>query len=408
VKRLLLFGLLAMGGHAAAQTPAAPSVEREREQLVGRLERLREETAAAEARQEALGTTVVDLAGDEAKLRERLAEVSARVATMERQIADDELALETLTTEQARIRQELAGKREELATVLMALQRIGRSPPPALFSDADGPLDAVRGAILLNAALPELDAGAQALARSLSEAARLAADERERWANLRTELTDVSVERRRLEDLADELERRRALSLYERDQAAAELARLAEEAGTVEELLERLSRDGQADPSPAAVAFERRRGGLPDPVAGSVVSEYGDATETGGVTAGRTIAALPQSTVFAPMPARVVYSAPFRGYGTVLILDAGDGYHMVLAGMDESFVAPGDEVSAGSPLGRMGRESRRSAVASAGAGGSRLLDARPALYVELRKDGSAIDSHGWWRAASVSGGRTGG
>lgn len=408
MRRLLVFAVLMLAVPAAAQREAAGALEREREQLIDRLERLRDETAAAEVRKDALGTTVIDLAGNEAKLREQLEEVSARVAAMERQIADDELAIETLTTEQATIRQELAARREELATVLVALQRIGRRPPPALFSDGNGPLDAVRGAILLNATLPELDRNAQELSRSLTEAARLAANERERWARLRLELTDVSVERRQLEDLAEELERRRALSLYERDQAAAELARLAEEAGTVEELLARLSRDGSPDPSPAAVSFDRRRGGLPDPVAGYVVSEYGDATGTGGVTEGRTIAALPQSTVFAPMPARVVYSAPFRGYGTVLILDAGDGYHMVLAGMAESFVAPGNDVSAGSPLGRMGRESRRSAVASAGAGGSGVLGTRPALYVELRKNGSAIDSHGWWREASVPGGRTGG
>jgi septal ring factor EnvC (AmiA/AmiB activator) len=129
---------------------------------------------------------------------------------------------------------------------------------------------------------------------------------------------------------------------------------------------------------------------------------------TGGTLEGRTIAALPQSTVFAPMPAKVVYSAPFRGYGTVLILDAGDGYHMVLAGLSESFVSPGEDVGAGAPLGRMGRQSGRSAAVAAGVNGSKLLGARPALYVELRKDGSAIDSHGWWRAASVSGGRTGG
>jgi septal ring factor EnvC (AmiA/AmiB activator) len=89
-----------------------------------------------------------------------------------------------------------------------------------------------------------------------------------------------------------------------------------------------------------------------------------------------------------------------------LILDAGDGYHMVLAGIEEATVGPGDRVTTGAPLGRMGAASRPSALAAAGARGSALLGSRPALYVELRRDGAAIDGGDWWRDAPVDVGRT--
>lgn len=407
-----LFGLVlaagAVGAVAAQEETRAESLAREREQLTARLERLRAETAATEARAEKLGETLVDLAGDEARLRQRLDETGARIAELERGIAGDEEALDRLTGGQAAIRHELAARRQELATVLMALQRIGRRPPPALFVGNGGPTEVVRGAILLNAVIPTLDGEAQALARKMAEAARLAADEEARWKSLRTDLAELEDERERLNALVGELTRRRALSLYERDQASASLARLAEEADSVSALLARLDSGSTVPDAPEGLAFSSRRGGLADPVAGAVIGEYGDRTEAGDLAEGRIIAALPQSTVFAPMPATVLYAAPFRSYGHVLILDAGDGYHMVLTGLEDSFVEAGSTVEAGTPVGRMGARRGRSAVVPAKKTKGALTEGRPLLYVELRRDGAAIDSHGWWRNPIPDGGRTSG
>ncbi len=405
LRLVLALVLLACASSSFAQVPEDEAA-RERAQLLTRLERLREETEATQARANALGETLVDLAGDEARLRQRLDESGARISTLEGRIANDEVALEDLSKDQASIRHKLAGKRKELATVLMALQRIGRSPPPALFASADGPSDLVRGAILLNAVIPGLDAEARDLTETLNEAARLETDEEQRWARLRSDLAEVTAERDRLAALVEELGRRRALSLYERDRASADLARLAEEADSVETLLEGLSKGAIRSPEPPGVPFRERRGNLASPVAGTVVSRYGDPTATGGVSAGRTIAALAQSTVFAPMPGTVLYAAPFRTYGHVLILDAGDGYHMVLTGLAESFVSAGMSVKAGTPLGRMGMRAGRTALADAAGAPDAVTRSRPLLYVELRHDGAAIDSHGWWRDPGPDGGRT--
>ncbi|MEM9224048.1 MAG: peptidoglycan DD-metalloendopeptidase family protein [Pseudomonadota bacterium] len=396
---------------AAAQEAGDPAL-REQSQLASRLEQLREETAATKARARELGDTLVNLAGDEAKLRQELEAVSARVRDIENSIAADENALADITTDQAAIRQELAARREELAVVLMALQRIGKRPPPALFVGEGAPRRVVQGAILLNGAVPGLDAQAQDLARKISEAARLGEAERQRWGSLRDDLARVEEERDRLLALVGELERRRALSLYERDQVGADLARLAQEANSVEALLARFS-DGSsvavtAPQDPENLGFAARRGDLADAVAGTVVGNYGDATPTGAPSEGRTVAALPRSTVFAPMPGTVLYAAPFRSFGEVLILDAGDGYHMVLTGLAESFVKMGDTVDAGSPLGRMGAEAGRSAIGAVRPDAGTLTATRPLLYVELRKDGTAIDTHGWWRDADTDVGRTGG
>jgi septal ring factor EnvC (AmiA/AmiB activator) len=86
----------------------------------------------------------------------------------------------------------------------------------------------------------------------------------------------------------------------------------------------------------------------------------------------------------------VVYAGQFRSYGQVIILNAGDGYHIVLAGMERIDAGLGQFVLSGEPIAAMG--STRLATI----GDIEHTSAQAILYVEFRKDGTAIDSTPWW------------
>jgi septal ring factor EnvC (AmiA/AmiB activator) len=87
----------------------------------------------------------------------------------------------------------------------------------------------------------------------------------------------------------------------------------------------------------------------------------------------------------------VVYAGEFRSYGQLLIINAGGGYHILLAGMSRIDVSLGQFVLAGEPIAAMGTP----AVPGSGDDNS-----RPVLYVEFRKDGRPIDPDPWWAEAS--------
>ena len=101
----------------------------------------------------------------------------------------------------------------------------------------------------------------------------------------------------------------------------------------------------------------------------------------------------PGTAVLAPADGWVVYAGPFRSYGQVLILNAGDGYHIVLAGMERIDAALGQFVLGGEPVGVMG------STRLASIGDIDHTSALPILYVEFRKDGNSIDSTPWWATA---------
>ncbi len=73
-----------------------------------------------------------------------------------------------------------------------------------------------------------------------------------------------------------------------------------------------------------------------------------------------------------------------------MIINAGGGYYLLLAGMDQINVEVGQFVLAGEPVATMGQTSTVSAAAGA------IESNDPVLYVEFRKDGSSIDPGPWW------------
>jgi septal ring factor EnvC (AmiA/AmiB activator) len=73
-----------------------------------------------------------------------------------------------------------------------------------------------------------------------------------------------------------------------------------------------------------------------------------------------------------------------------LIINAGGGYYLLLAGMDQINVEVGQFVLAGEPVASMGQTSSASPAAGA------FESSDPTLYVEFRKDGGSIDPGPWW------------
>ncbi|MBM3561038.1 MAG: peptidase M23, partial [Alphaproteobacteria bacterium] len=111
---------------------------------------------------------------------------------------------------------------------------------------------------------------------------------------------------------------------------------------------------------------------------------FGDRTELGERSRGATWQARDGAQVVAPWDGRVVFAGPFRAFGPILIIEHGEGYHSLIAGLGRIDVTAGQWVLAGEPVG--------------GAGPS---GGNPAsVYVELRHDGQPVDPLPWLAAAT--------
>ena len=338
-----------------------------------------------------------------------------RARAHEQAMASAEETLAELEETQAQKLEALARRRHDHYLTLAALQRLALHPRAAVAVTADRPIDVMRGALLLKAAVPALDDQATELRLALEELDAL------RHAILEERQTiaaaAVALEQRR-QDVALLIARKKdvlAVTEAELAQAAARAATLARQAADLRELMtlavreangagdaaapaataEALSTgDGSAAaPGEAQVAilerpdtirsFPSEPGHMLLPVAGRIVQRFGEhnaaASGQDAILKGIKIRARPGADVVAPYDGKVVYAGEFRSYGQILIIDHGGQYHTLLAGLHRIRAVVGQWVLAGEPVATMSPQDSK----------------EPELYLELRRTGQPINPLPW-------------
>jgi murein hydrolase activator len=399
-------------------TPApngAPAGEtlKQHDQELDAIRAQQRESADSQAK---LRSQITSIGEDRRALNKQLIDSATRVRGVEAKIDSTRLRLHALDERKKLFEQSLEERRDVIVEILAALQRIGRQPPPALLVRPEDALQAVRTAIVLGAVVPDLRAKADAIAGDLADLLRVRKDILADQAALSQNLDQLASEQSRLNALIDERQKKQAAveqALASEQEHAADLARrvdnLKDLIAKLEESLDPATRashvsaraigDDATRPDLAvlsdpgrlapAIAFERTRGQLHLPVNGSPIHGYGAPDGAGGTQKGLSIAAHAGAQITAPCDGWVVYAGPFRSYGQLLILNAGGGYHVLLAGMERISVDLGQFVLTGEPVAVMGGPAQVSAAVTTGS-------KQPVLYVEFRKDGTPIDPSPWW------------
>lgn len=433
VLNLLLIASVSGASLAQAQTAApapqtaavSPDAIKQREQ---ELEAARARQRSAEEAQAKLKAEITSLGQDRTQLNQQLIDTAANVRAVETKIDEAEARLKTLNGREQEMRSSLDSRRADIVEVLAALQRAGRRTPPALLVRPEDALQSLRTAMLLGAVVPELRGRAEKIAGELGELVALRrniaserdqlASDRDRVRNDQTRLAALVDERQRQQaarekDLDAESSRAIALSKQVGDlqglitkmeqdlQSAAKAAEKAAEAARQAEAKAAASANANIKSGPAAfkdrsrttpaIAFASAKGLLPLPVNGNKIRDFGGSDGVGGVQKGISLATKPGSQVTTPCDGWVVYSGPFRSYGQLLILNAGGGYHVLIAGMERISVNIGQFVLTGEPVATMGSTSQVASILATNA-------SQPVLYVEFRKDGTPIDPGPWWAA----------
>lgn len=404
---------------AANPAPAAKPTLDDVRQRDRELEALRADQRRSIDAEKRLREEIAAIGEDRRKLSQSLIDAAAAIRKAEGRVADAEARLQQLAATESGIRTTLDGRRAVIIEVLAALQRMGRRPPPAMLVKPEDALESVRGAMLLGAVVPEMRNEAESLAGELSDLVRVRAEAAAERDNLTRNLTTLAEQKARMMLLVDARQRRQGEAEKELDTERQNAVTLARQADSLKDLIARLERgldsaakaqrnanEGRAlgetrsdlaalkDPGRLgpAMAFASTRGMLPIPVNGVKSRDFGASDGNGGTERGISIVTRPGAQVTAPCDGWVVYAAPYRSYGKLLILNGGGGYHVVLAGMERISVDIGQFVLTGEPVAVMGSGPQVASAMLTGAAGS----SQPVLYIEFRKDGSPVDPNPWW------------
>ena len=373
-----------------------------------RLQDINKALKATQNKRQLLKDKAANLDNDIKRLRDGMVSTAALIQDHEARVGELSKKLKQLTVELSKKTTSLRKRRKQMGGVLQALQRVAQYPPEAVIVQPTSPGDTVRTAILLRSTMPKLARRARVLSDDLSALAfnqQQAQRHREELNETNMELQGQRKLLRTLLGRKSRLHRRTVAKTAIVDRKAKVLSK---EARSLRDLMHRLNelkkqRKAQEKAQklakkqgrkPAVVVAEPpadytgkpidiAKGKLPFPAVGDVKALFGQTGTSGLTHKGVIISVMSEAQVIAPYEGRVAFTGLFRGYGRLLIIEHGAGYHTLLAGMGRIDVIVGQWLLGGEPVGIMGRIQTKN------------KRRKPSLYLELRRGGQPINPLPW-------------
>jgi murein hydrolase activator len=280
----------------------------------------------------------------------------------------------------------------------------------------DDVLTALRSAMMFGAVMPELKQKAFLLHEKLAALKGLEVDLDIQQKSHAETLAGLAVSRNEIKRLIAEKQTAAAMATQDLELEKKRTESLVEKAATLKQLLialeqqrieveakasaetkarlqaERLLKEKQNQP---LMAFSKSRGQLNFPVQGQLSKTFGLETGFGSTLDGIVIATERQAQVTAPVGGTIEFAGQFRSFGQMVIINPGEGYLVLLAGLTQVDATHGQSVKAGEPLGVMG--DKPSKMAQTGGLTKDLTNATtPMLYLEFRHNGDPVDPAPWW------------
>ena len=337
------------------------------------------------------------------QLRLQAVTAAAALQQRERTLGALDLAMGVMLRGVESKKSQITQSREEQEALLGALARLARAPPEAMAFAPEGPVDRVRSAILIGAAVPALTARARELGSQLAALSSVQGQIDARHKEIDDARAALGKGR---DQLAQLVAKRNALigQLLHDDGKGAPAAPLGDQASDLVDLIKKADaandqRDKDlaaklrmlygapakgapplADPTrPNALrALDAAKAEMVWPVSGELTRRFGEADRFGRPSQGVTLQGTPGDVVVAPFDGRVDYAGPFRGFGLILIIRHSGGYHSLLAGLGRVDVATGQWLIAGEPVGNVAAADDKSTSGAS-------------LYVEMRREGRPVD-----------------
>ncbi|MCF8496526.1 MAG: peptidoglycan DD-metalloendopeptidase family protein, partial [Alphaproteobacteria bacterium] len=363
---LLLCASLGPGARAANKPPE--------EQV--RLEDLKTSLAQEQEKQAALSKNADSLKNELEKTRRTMTALAADVQKNEKSLQALENKIADLSARKAEIDKRMEKDRAATGRLILALTRMKRQPPEAMIARPDKAVQTARSALIMKGIIAAIDSKTASLRADLDQLSELVENlEREKHEALKQSESLIA----RQEEMDALLKKREGLyasTMEDVKTANKTIQKISAEAKNLQDLLRKLD-EARARAQAQAEADQRTRkrkdeteapqtkianlsaappprpGSARLPVPGAVTVAYDEPDSFGAPSKGITIEARAGALVVAPMGGTVRFAGPFKNYGNMVIIEHRDDYHSLIAGLEKIDTVVERQVGAGEPLGKL-------------------------------------------------------
>jgi len=313
-------------------------------------------------------------------VNKRLSAVETELKKQQRRIAQIESEIKRVEAEMSATRQYLDKRKDWLRRRLRAMQRYGHSGDLlVLLSEADD----MAGLMRRWRYLERISIHDRRVIEEYAENLRRLNEKEKQLSDLRAELKGEQERVRGTETSLIEKRREKAVLLASVRKERLNHERMLKELQEASKRLLDVIRKLEEKETYEARGFSAMKGRLPWPANGSIAIPYGshrDPRFNTPVFRNGIYIKTNDDTVTAVYGGKVVFADWFKGYGNLVIINHGEGYHTLYANLSETFLKVGDIIKVKEAVGRVGD--------------SGLLNA-PSLYFEVRYKGRPLDPAQW-------------
>jgi len=435
IKAAVYSGLLASAFLLTADAYAAAKVSQEQ------LTQLEQQAIDRRMEAKKLQAQAVQLSLELAKLNKKLINAARRLQNDEDKATKAEAELKLLEDKLRVAQDDFNRENTTLASTLASLQNLALHPGESLLLRPLDPVDVIRSAVLLRESVPFLSEKAAKIKKDLDQISAQKKVIEQKLQKLAAQKESILKQQQEIKKSVTQKNTIRKKIEGESSKTSQEAAKLAAEASDLRELMEKLEHDKQLrkrrqeelrraarereEAAQRKLEEEQRerlqkgegsglatesgekfenyasdedmdlinlkpqrikstpthfagaRGRLSRPARGPIITAYGQELSKGVTSKGIIIKTRPAAQVIAPYDGSVIFSGPFKGYGNLIIIEHGEGYVSLLAGMEMVDAETGQMVLAGEPLGSMPETDTAK------------------LYMEIRKDKRPVNPVPW-------------
>lgn len=389
---LVLAGLVVFSGFPVTADSAESAkekykkVDRELRQQKKKLEQTKKVEASVIDELKKVAEDLREVNAQHKKQQAKIRSIQEKIAEVEKQIGESGAAMEA--------------QREYLKKRLRALQKVNNQSDALIIILTT---EDIGKSMRLLRYLRDISAHDKAVIQKYQGDLQQLAQEQEKLKQLRISLQAEERQLAKVEDSLKEKQRRREslLAQVRKDKATYEhlIQGLKEDQNRLSRIMQELDRKDRekrkATGKPPAKSktrddvyedstFTRMKGKLPWPVSGSVAVSYGSQVDPifnlPVFRSGITIKASSGVAAKAVAEGKVVYADAFKGYGQLVIVSHGGGYHTLYGNLSKIFSHNGAIIKENQAVGEVGESQ---AIGTSG------------LYFELRYKGKPLDPQQW-------------
>jgi septal ring factor EnvC (AmiA/AmiB activator) len=315
----------------------------------------------------------------------RLEKIETALERYRRQLRQTEAEISTVTAEIEKMKTALAKQKEWLKRKLTVMHKFGYSGDMLMLLMSAGDISQM---MRIWKYLETITIYEHRVLGDYRETLNKFNEKYERLVVLKAELqTGTEKVRTKEEELADQKESKVLILSSVRKEKAAHQRMLAELKEASKRLLDLIEKSSKTDTYTGAGAnLTRLRGRLPWPVEGKIAVPYGTQRDPEFSTPvfrnGVHIKTPANSDARSVYEGKVIFAEWFKGFGQLVIVNHGNGYHTLYGNLSEIFSHVGDIIRENQVIGKVGT--------------SGILNA-PGLYFEIRYKGKPLDPAQWLR-----------